>query len=68
MRSFPLEGLTRRRAHVGFEHHECLLAVCIPLEGLFQNLKERLTFVVGLGHEAAQCSYSSSQALNFLNV
>ena len=44
------------------------LAVCVPLEGSFQDLKERLAFVVGLGHEAAQCNYSSSQALNFLDV
>ena len=65
-----MEGLTRMggRAQVGFERRECLLVVYIPLEGLFQNLKERLTFVAGLGHEAAQRNYSSSQALNFLNV
>ena len=34
----------------------------------FQNLKERLTFVTDLRHEAAQRSYSSCQALNVLNV
>ena len=44
------------------------LGIVFPLEGLFQNLKERLTFVAGLGHEVAQRNYSSSQELNFLNV
>ena len=56
------------RAQVGFESRERLLATCIPLEGLFQNLKERLTFVAGLRHEAAQRSYSPYQALNVFNV
>ena len=27
----------------------------VPLEGSFQDLKEGLAFVAGLGHEAAQC-------------
>ena len=40
--------------------------MCILLEDLFQNLKEKMTFVVGLGHEAAQRSYSSSYELNSL--
>ena len=56
------------RAQVGFEHRECLLAMCVPLEGLFQNLKERPTFVVGPRYETAQRSYSHGQALNVFNV
>ena len=43
----------RGRAQVGFECYERFLVVCISLEGLYQNLEERLKFFVGLGYKAA---------------